>query len=366
MGAGDEKQDELEKLFGRSESSPAPKPPGDFTRAFFGLEVAKPQKPAEAPNNDSALEPATIASYPPPASTPGELTHAFGTLNADAPPRELSAAAEHAQPGVQNGILSSDAGTLTDLFAHRNQVSLKPLNPQSDTFTRFFGDDALRIEPAQPSTSGFTHNPRNAGAVPSLGTDMSTRVLPRIDAQAEERPRDELGTDSAAFGDSTQGNDPQKATRLFSLHESSTDRGAQFGVPSAFTRVIDSSALRSAEEKPDSIASLGGNPPQQPPPAISAPAPAMVPQWPVGSMPAPPIHPSAYLPQQQMPMPPIASWPQVPSVQAVAPSPVQQPQIQSVEPTPQANWIKYLPLIIGLNLLFFLAVVLILIFALNR
>lgn len=370
MAAGNEKQDDLEKLFGRPESGSASKPPGDFTRAFFGLEIAKRQHSVEAPASDSAMEPATSASYPQPASTPGEFTRTFGTLNPDAPAREAGATEERAHPGLQNGIPSSDPGTLTDLFAQRNQVSLKPLNPQSDTFSRFFSSDALTVEPTQSSPFDFTQVSKNAGSVPSLGADASTHVLPGIDAQDEEKRKGELATGSPAFGDSTRGTDQQKATRLFSLQKSTADRGIPSGGPSAFTRVIDSSALRAAEEKPDSIAPFGNNPPQQPPPAASAVAPAIAPQWPVASVPVPPIHPSAYLPQQPMPMqmsmPPVASWPQVPSVPAVTPPPVQQPQIQSAEHAQQATWITYLPLIIGLNVLFLLAVVLILFFALSR
>lgn len=381
LAAGEEKQNELEKFFGKSESSVESRPPGQFTRAFFGLDLDKPQPPARSPAGEPDL-PVAVRPDPEPPRAPGQFTRIFGAGNVDAQPQEWPAQ-EQPQAALQTGIPISEPGTLTDLFTAPSQVPPRPLHSQPGTFTALFQSDKPNSEPA-PAPE-FRQLLSSASPLSSPGLDASGGILPGISRQEKERPREDAGAGGMPFAEPNRAYDP--ATRIFSSPKPAIGQAPASGGPSAFTRVIASSALRAAEEKADSavgnsalppavsMASIpvpasapqspGGNMPAQPPPPVQmAMAPVaqvawpQVPQLPSGQM-QPPL-------PGQMPTPPVpqVAWPlapQLPSAQAPQP-PQMQPEVQ----TPQQKWITYLPLIIGLNLLFFLAVILILIFGLTR
>ncbi len=287
-----------------------------------------------------------LGSYTPPAS-------AAGNLNADAPARDTDAAVERPYSGLQNGISAAEPGAW-------NEATVRPFvssTPQPDTFDRFFHNE---IEPVPPSASSYSEGFRSTGLVSPPPSDPSTSMLPEPTGYLE-KPNGSIGAGS------NTGPASQKATHLFSLPTPISEPVVSSAGPSAFTRVINSSAQRADEEKPVSTAPAASNPPPQPALASAA-APFAAPQWPAGTLPSPQMYPLPYPPQPAAPMPqiPAASWPQAPAPPAVAPPPVTQPQMQPGEQLPQPGWIAYMPLIVGLNVLLLLTAILILVFALAK
>jgi hypothetical protein len=258
---------------------------------------------------------------------------------------------------------------LTDLFAQQNQVSVHPAKPETDTFNRFFNPEAIGAERSQSPTPEFPQfSPKPAFVPPPAADPLAQRgTFPPLNSHDAERPRNEMGTGSAVFADPTQRHDP-KATRLFSFDQPTVDPGVPAGGPSAFTRIINSSAQRSATERVESPVPAVNNPLPQTPPAASVPVPVFAPQWSAPSVPAPQLYPPAIPQQPPMPMPAVApvQWPQPPALPAVALPSAQPPQIPPAEQPPQPAWMAYLPLIIGLNVLLFLTAIIILIVAMSR
>lgn len=365
LAAGEAKEDEFDRLFGRSEPPAAPKQPGSFTQAFFSPQTTTPQKPSEALPGDS--EPPAITPQAPLVSRPGEFTRLFSAVNVDAPPTETKRPEEREHPVVQSTMLPPSPGTLTELFAQQNQVS--PPKPEPDAFNKFFHPDAAGPERTQSPASDFTPTFRGSGLSGLPSADLSARSMP-LDSQVAERPQ----LDSPPmFADSNSRPNPEKATRIFSQPKPVVDQPLPASGPSAFTRIIASSVQRSAEES--ATPSSSNQAPQAPAPALPAPvAPVLAPQWSMGNASVPQIHPPAY-PQQppmpmQMPMPAVAppAWPQPPTPPAMpsmAPPSMQPPQMPSEQP-PQSALIAYLPLIVGGCVLLFLTSLIILIFALTR
>lgn len=335
MAFGDEKWDEQKGLPGKPEPGSAPKQPSEFTRVFFGMELGKAQIDNENQSN-------AVSGSPLKDPVPEEVNQPRRALNADAPPRDLN-----------------EGGTLSDLFG---QVPLKPINPQSDTFSRLFNNQ-FETQPAPVPAPDFPVSGRVNRPAPSNAEQLPPEFP---GARQNNVNLDDADGGSAAFGTSPQSGKEQKATKLFSP-ESATDQ-LTMGGPSAFTRVIDSSALRSATENAEGHSAAANNSPPATPALASPPA---MPSWPVANMPSSPIYPPVYVPQQpvsvQMPMPAVApvAWPQTPSFPAVNTSSLPQPQLQASQPTMEQRWIAYLPLIIGLNVLLFLTSIFILIFALT-
>jgi len=339
LALGDEKRDEQEELLGSSDPTTKPKRPGEFTRFFFGMELGKTQT-GESPQTNPVSGPPPLTDQP------------QGSLNADLPPRGLNE--DH--PLAEHGVHEPDAGTLSDLFS---QVPLKPINPQSDTFSRLFNNQFESQQAPLPSTEFPV-----TGSVGRPAPANTQHLSPEFPAaQQKDVNLEESNSGSVPFGTSPQNVRGQKATRLFSP-QSATDPLVSMSGPSAFTRVIDASAQRSAAEGTEHNHAAQNNPPPATPASASPP---VMPSWPVASVPSP-IYPPVYVPQQSVsvPMPSVSpvGWSQTPSFPTVSSSSL--PQLQTSPTTTEQRWIAYLPLIIGLNILLFLTSILILIFALSR
>src|SRR5262249_51825115 len=148
-----------------------------------------------------------------------------------------------------------------------------------------------------------------------------------------EIPHDSLGTEPIALLKPHPTQDPQ-ATHLFSsLNKPVADPVLPLQGPSDYTRVIDSSAQRGADEEKAKLSTpLASAAPLQVPSAL---VPVPAPQWPNREL----YH-----------SPPQASIPSA----AAGSVPVPQQPVQPGEQKPQPAWMAYMPLIIGLNVLLFL------------
>ena len=316
MATGDKEQNEVERLLGTQEDSASSKSPGTFTR-FFELEKVPPHMPSGA----SGLEPGPPGSYPP-------LSSARDSLNEDAPPIDTVIPTErtHVESGVWNDATSSPP----------NSAILRP-----DRFDGFFRNENL-TEPARASTPGFGQGFSGADFLSFATGDQVTAGFNSA-GERPEIPNDSLGTEPIALLKPHPTED-QQATHLFSsLNKPAADPVLPLQGPSDYTRVIDSSAQRTADEEKANLSTPRASvAPLQVP---SAPVPVPAPQWPN---------------QELYHYPPQAS---IPSVAAgVVPVPPQ--PVQPAEPKPQPAWMAYMPLIIGLNVLLFLAAILILVIAL--
>lgn len=329
MAAGDEKQDELQRVLQQRKEG-APKSPGAFTQ-FFELDRVQPQSPA----GNSNLEAGLLASSLPPSS-------ASNLLNEDAPLADTDAATGQAAVGAHNDVPSSHIEAWS-------ASTVRPLRQQQDTFSGFFHhEDQNDLAPASASGLGPTFG--SPGFSPLAPDDRPAAVFPVSGNESLERI-DNVGPGPIVLPDPHPGNERQKATRLFSPTKPIAEPVAPLHGPSAYTRVIDSSAHRVDEQQAAFIPPAAGNPPPQAPTPAIAPVPFAVPQWP---------NPQMY----PLPSPPQAAvaLPAAPSAGAM---PVPQSQVRPAEQTPQPGWMAYMPLIIGLNVLLFLTAIFVLIFALS-
>jgi hypothetical protein len=324
LATGDEKQDEFERLLGTQQNSAAPKPPGAFTR-FFELETGTK----------------SASSYPPPP--------ARGNLNDDALPVDTDSATRPAHLNVHDALPPSPS-------AAWNDAAISPSNsaiPQPGTFEGLFHRENS-IEPVQSSTSGFGQDFGSAGLLSLGGSD---RVI-RSANDGAELPSESLGAGPIGLPEPHSRQDGQKATHLFSLGKAAEPAVPLQG-PSAYTRVINSSAQRAADEEKAGVSKLPPNAPSPAPAPVLPPVPVVAPQWPNPQMYPLPYSPPA-TPQASMPL--HASMPSLPA--GVLPAPQPPGPIQAATQTPQPTWITYMPLIIGLNVLLFLTAIFVLIFAL--
>jgi hypothetical protein len=368
LAAEEDKQDTLQELFGKRDSS---RSMGQCTREFFGLDTEKPH-PSVRSSKDAPDLPVAVRPNAESSPEPGPFTSIFGRGDADMQPRECPAR-DQSPSGVQSKSHLPEAGALADLFGAPCEVPSSPLNAQAGTFTDLFQREVQNPQIDQRPESGRFSSP--AGSVSSLELNDSIGDCPGISPNAGYPPREKMDLGCMTHTDTNQAHDPARATRLFPVADPPGEHAADSLGPSAFTQIIASSTLRTIEEKSDRGAATVGSDPQ-PPPAASVPnipVPQIASQCPVGNMPPPPVHP--YLPQQMLPQQPLAMQIPMPLVSPVAWRPTPQllsvqaqppPQMQSEQQTPQQKWITYLPVIVGLNLLFLLAVVFILAFALAR
>ena len=296
----------------------------------------------------------------------GEFTRVFGTLNADALPTEA--------PLKDEPALFAP-GAFTQLFGPKDQPVERPANSsQPDTFARMFNPEASEVQAGPANAPRFGDGYGTGLPAPPLpAPNVSHAEEPfaaspqRVEPEyPNQRPFNELPPDFAPSN--PPANDLQKATRLFRSDRPTLDGQSAFSGPSAYTRVINSSAQRSAQENAEPNPAVANKPA---PAIVQAPAP-VVPSWPMGSIQAPSVQPAAYLPpqpvQMQMQMPPMTppAWPQGSSLPAVSQSLAPQPHLPPSEQTIEQKWIAYMPLIIALNVLFFIAALFILIVAVSR
>lgn len=285
--------------------------------------------------------------------SPGKYTQWFSSPDAEAlqPDGNLDFA-EQPSSGDPNAVAVAYPGTLPEFIATQNQAPLKPVDPKSDTYSRVFGNQTLNCDQAPPFTSEAAEPDKNF--VDHATSPVRSTPLSTVDPV---NPIDLAQPGAAGFEVSNQDNRGDKATRLFSSQSAVTPLG-QHGSPSAFTHVINSSDLRSAQENREP--GLRNNPAS----ASSSPTPPaqVVAPWPAASIPPSPIYSPQHSIPVQAPLPPPVFWaPPPPSFPAATPPVVPPQQSQLPENTNGEKWTAYLPLILGLNLLLLVAVIFILI-----
>lgn len=326
---------------------PANKAPSEFTRLFsgFGTSTAKPQ----ADVNDSLIEttPQVHSTASETGFAPSALSQQEQSLSQPLNPGEKK------EPGLFTKLFKTEA---LDIAPHNFPASssTNPISPQRTSEPAFPPPSSQDVQPVNSSSALF-----NDGL--DSGIPFTVTLSPAM-ASLSVQP------DS---GEAISAPQPQ-TTRLFSLEGLGTEPEHFVPGTSEYTRVITQSAARSAEENarpagktnapaPGAEAHSAVNAPVPNVPAMSSP----VVSWPMVSLPAPAPFPQVPAPVQvPSPVSTIGGWTlPTPAVQppSVNPPPVPAP---SAPVQPQKSvWETYLPLIFFLNVLFVVAVLLILFFA---
>lgn len=374
---------------------------GSFT-TMFGSNAAA-QKQAIEPQTEvtRVFERAATKSQVPQEAKPDGFTEMFGSVRPPAPESttpsgtadlfegktpdfaELfkSAAPTASTPAAQVPLspLSAQPGTgrFTELFKNElPSAAPKPApaptpfsNSGASGFTELFKGSPISAQPSAPppptppatesTPGGFTQLFK--GSVPSA---RATPVPPKPAGELTQMISGGMASKPPSAPSPGAG-----ATRLFSGESGAAPAMAPLPPgPSEYTRVVSPRQLRELQQATPAASSPA-------PSAATGQAPAMpgapqMPAWPIpGSAPAPQLA-SPPMPQG------VPSWqsPQV-QVQPAAPLAWQPPQAPALippaaAPTPapkaESKILTYLPLIIGLNVLFLIAVLLILLFALKR
>lgn len=300
------------------------------------------------------------------------------------------------EPGKSsNQPAAKGPGEFTRLFfveqplQYTNEPSQPLESVQADSpgeFTRMFGSSG-NATPDPPGSPGSV-----TGEFPlrvDQGTDLPTQAAPNAKTDAEP-PADPEALEKAFThplappsqksldiepGRVAHGGQPEGFTQLFSAAPASsqlntmsaTQKEVRVGT-SDYTRVIRSSEVRAAMEKqvipvtPPAPQSGPGLP--QAPAVQYQPVPMPALQYPIPQMPPQPamqysmLVPQPYAPQVQAPQMPAVT---VPGFQAPS-----TPQPASAANPAGSKWIAYLPVLIVINILFMVAVLLILFFALRK
>lgn len=353
MAASDENRDDFERIIGKSQPDPKSKEAGEFTRTFFGFQagaapdLGKDSEPGAGLNQDSA---ALTNANTPPTPPVGQFTRFFGNLNDDAPAAFSEAAGDAIHPAIP-------------------PVLPKPLPAKAGPAQYYsFAAEDITEPGAHRSHPGLTEAPEPA--VPPSPDPFAPR-LPKVETSGNQLG-DVMGLHPPVLPSPVLpmiGPDrPQKATGLVSSPGQTHDQPALSAGPSDFTRVINSSALRSAEGGPGSDAPPANTPVQQP---IQDAALRPAAPWPPIQMPvaAPRLDPASYVPPQAMP-----AQVSIPAMMArvepqrfpVQASPPAQPATPLEGQTFEQKLVAYWPLIAALVFLLFVALLLILLFALSR
>lgn len=303
-------------------ASPAAKAPG-FTELFSGQQPLPSAPPTAAPSNQ-----------------PGEFT------------RMMSGAPSASKPPDPNRASS------TDIFNLGPTSSEQPVRASANPggFT-----DVFSGQPAAPTPAPAAARPQGEFTRMMSGADLASR---------QPAPRD-----SSIPTGNTNPVGHSAATRLFTPSDA-VSAPLPTG-PSEYTRVVSASQMRdlqAAGMNGGPNLSGGATPPTAPAGSPMPPSAA----WPNMGMPnapgmppmtgAPPQMPGPQaappMPHWQMPpapQPPQMAW-QPPVVAPPMPIPKEAPPL----PKNESKVMKYLPLIIGLNVLFLIALLLIVIFALKK
>lgn len=341
------------KLFGAGDSIQEQPPatslqPGGFTRLFAVPSGSKPVSAEESPFAPGAdryyaqhLQPPAMSREPhPPEASRDSLAPGWAMATPPAVPSAPATAQSFA----------------TDLGS---QEMPSEKTPMPGGYTRLFNKLPPPVQMQQrEAASGefFSKSFDNALPGPPMGSNVNEDPS-RVSYRAPDPPA------NAPRG-------VQEATGVFSLQNRGTDNLNLQNGPSAYTRIVNASAMRSQQnvEQPSRV-------PSDPAPAFPGGTVLTPPNssWPMGAVSAPSYVPVTY---PQTPAVPVHM--NVPSVSPgswSAPSPLGMvqatpPSVQfAPPPTPQpastSKLVTYLPLIIALNVLFFLAVLLILVFALR-
>lgn len=372
------------KMFGSNaaaESQPS-EPPAEITRVFdrsaTSATVPKESRPSGFTEMFGSAQPSAPAPEPPVAPTPVE-SKAPGFTELFKPQAPVAQSTPAVQVPVSPLSAQPGTGRFTELFkSESTPAAAKPVQaptPFSSSgasgFTELFKTPAISEQPAggplpMPATppatesaaGGFTQLFKDSGS-PSRPTSVSPKPageLTQMISGAGLTSKLPLATPSAAQAG---------ATRLFTGESSAPPMAPLPAGPSEYTRIVSSRQLMDLQQG----ASLPGN--SAPPASASQPVvPGVPPTWPnVGAPPVatpqmgtPPVPPGAQPWQFQVPQhPPFAAQPpQAPNIPTALPTP------PAVAPGTGSKILTYLPLIIGLNVLFLIAVLFILLFALKR
>lgn len=286
------------------------------------------------------------------------------------------APAAQAMPTAQQPLspLSAQPGTgrFTELFKSQPTSASDP-KPAAPTpfsgsgasgFTELFKNPATPSQPAATPPVSPTQAESGAGGFTQLfkGSVASPKPNPVSPKPAGELTRMISGSDLGAQPPS-QGSPsvaPQGgATRLFTAGASAPAMAPLPAGPSEYTRIVSPRQLKDLQQ----AAPAANNSAATPSPIQMAP-PAGVPAVPSPQFatPQPPTVAAPWQPPQVQPVSPYGLQPpQVPSAPAAFP-----PAPAAAAPKAESKLLTYLPLIIGLNVLFLIAVLLILLFALKR
>jgi hypothetical protein len=348
------------------ETPPAATGAGEFTR-MFSEPGAREGRPESTVNDARAARPG-VPEIPPgpvqPAPTggpavqqpvgEGEFTRSYREASASAAstnmaPSKTAPSGTHSS-GAQLSNLTSTSGT-----SPAPKGKSRRRERLTDKFPLIAGaqppPDPLRPEPAPTSSErapsqeelqkAFAHP---LAPDPPRAMEIAARRAASVDVEQPEGFTKLFNPAPAA------GQSPPLNTGKYPMGEVSMG-------PSEFTRVINSSELRAAGQQSLAAgASAGG---LAPAPPAAAPQPAM-PQYPFPPAPHYQIPPQAPLPQYPPPQMPVpqAYFPPAPQVTP--------PASQAPQAAAQSKWIAYLPVIIVINVLFMLAVLLVLFIALRK
>ncbi len=353
---------------GGAPASPAPQ--GEFTKLFAAPGANHGAPTPVAPSTTGQAPP--VPSAPPPESdkTPGEFTSFFSSPFSPSAQKE-SPAASPVSPSPRH-----KAGGFPDLFeppmkskAVEKRFEAVPLRREPGAFTRIFGAPHIPEKAPPPATMA----PPAAEPVPSA-PEAGSAALPPLPPPP---PKPFMAAAPA----------PAAAGAGFPSPPSPTAPAAPEAphAPSEFTRVVSGRALQEALHSA-SVPTVPTPAPAVPapmpvfsqpmvtPPAVAAPQ-AMPPVVTPPQFSAPYVTPPSVTPPAVTPptfTPPVVQPPQayVPTpmpfpAPQYAPVPVPAPVATPPQP-PVAKKTNYLPLIVILNVLFILAVALVLFFALKH
>ena len=369
------------------ETQPPTGPSGSFT-TMFGSKTAAGSPPSESLTEVTRVFDRSATPVPAPKElTPSGFTELFGSQR-QAP----SVPEPQKPPALVSPFESRTAGSktpgFTELFKPQSQavapsipaqLPVSPLSAQPGTgrFTELFKTEsaAAAVKPAVAPTpfstsgpSGFTELFRTPSAAPqpaavppitpsapesapggftqlfkgSVASAPPAPVTPKAAGEFTQMiSGSALTTKPATTSPAAPG---AGATRLFNGESIAPSMAPLPAGPSEYTRVVSVRQLQELQQSPPAANTAA--PPVSAPQLTMPPIPQAVPSW---------------QPPQVQQAPPVAWQPPQPVIPTTFPAPPAAPA-----PKAESKILTYLPLIIGLNVLFLIAVLLILLFALKR
>jgi hypothetical protein len=391
-------------------SAPAPSP-GSFTQRFGGVDTSSP-RPGLGNTPDESSKPVGGLEVEQPASVspPGAFTKLFSTPqpqsdpgiegwneppkaslpSASSPPfqdQDLNPAGSKQLPD-RGLVRKSSSQSREPQPATPSEVFQNPLAPESQPrqplpAIHLPGDASLRRATAgerKLKPGSFTRlfravtSPPSPSQKPANPKNDLTRMRESGSApqpQTVVNPFPEVSPYSSGTSPLSPTN-PQQATKLFSQEKQADVSPNIESGPSSFTRVINSSNLRSAQENSGAAAQPTANPLV---PVVSPNPPASTPitSW---TPPSAPVVGYPQTPAIPTSVPGIPSAWSAPPVALPYPPQIQPPQVSfpssppvpapAAEPTPNSKLTAYLPLIIAMNFLLLLAILVIVLFAVKK
>ncbi len=307
---------------------------------------------------------------------PGAFTREFMSLGEDEPKPPVNAPASAPAPGAFTRMFFSDvspagsAGKTPDpRSASEDTTQLLPESPtpmsaraQQGAFTRMFGQSGAPVapEPQQQQPGPFTRMFQNGdGAGTSSPPTKPTPPVrePATPMYQHPQPASPEPVRPAPVAPARPAAAREPATGFFSEDRARVPRPVAPAGPSDYTKVIAAPSFARPASPPAPPAPVNA-PPVAPPPAMPA---AMPPPPPVQGYPAPPYPAAPAPPPYTAPAPPPYAAP-APAPYAVPAPPAPQPPAAPHPAAPSRSW---MPFIILINVLFLIAILLIVVFALK-